>query len=337
MLLRKAWSWFEQDIHDIHHAMKPMTQWPFPTPSAWFHSPLAADIRHQVSGWHSPWPRSPHHPMAAGCSPHASFKMIKWFAKPAGSCSLWSTKWNSNQIQPAGYRLYNTTALPPCNVFGNGNSSKEVVTRDHHHANARSTGGNHWIRNAITWVLNGSECLWFIWFWFDSAWVSNLRIWTRYDVVSENASPVVGALTCPYHPLSSLAGRALWAGWLRPWHFGIFSLNWSTPKSCERVIGGYVFRSSDFWRTPRNLSDPRSRSLATGTRDLAWSCHVTFRINRCHKANQTQLLAAGLELLVRGDLRTAFAETVCLAKWRWSDKHLETQHTESQKAHRNPF
>ena len=246
-------------------------------------------------------------------------------------------QWNSNQIQPAGYQLYNTTALPPCNVFGNGNSSKEVVTRDHHHANARSTGGNHWIRNAITWVLNGSECLWFIWFWFDSAWVSNLRIWTWYDVVSESASPVVGALTCPYHPLSSLPGRALWAGRLRPWHFGIFSLNWSTRKSCARVIGGYVFRSSDFWRTPRNLSDPRSRSLATGTRDLAWSCHVTFRINRCHKANETQLLAAGLELLVRGDLRTAFAETVCLAKWRWSDKHLETQHTESQKAHRNPF
>ena len=52
-------------------------------------------------------------------------------------------QWNSNQIQPAGYQLYNTTALPPCNVFGNGNSSKEVVTRDHHHANARSTGGNH--------------------------------------------------------------------------------------------------------------------------------------------------------------------------------------------------
>ena len=143
-----------------------------------------------------------------------------------------------NQLVTSFIQLYNTTALPPCNVFGNGNSSKEVVTRDHHHANARSTGGNHWIRNAITWVLNGSECLWFIWFWFDSAWVSNLRIWTRYVVVSESASPVVGALTCPYRPLSSLPGRALWAGrlTLTLWDLLTQLINPHKLRTCDRRL-----------------------------------------------------------------------------------------------------
>lgn len=42
-------------------------------------APRAADIRHQVSDWRSPWQRSPHHLMAAGCSPQADWR--NWVCK----------------------------------------------------------------------------------------------------------------------------------------------------------------------------------------------------------------------------------------------------------------
>ena len=41
-------------------------------------APLGADIRRQVSDWHSPSRKSPHHPMAAGCSPEVYWRLSKY-------------------------------------------------------------------------------------------------------------------------------------------------------------------------------------------------------------------------------------------------------------------
>ena len=152
----------------------------------------------------------------------------------------------------------------PSCVFGNRNGCQQVVTCDHHHTDASAAGSNHWIWDAVTCELH------------EDLQPGRTKRW-------ENS----GCIDCFWLLCMSNGEKICPLSWKHLGHTAPSKLDY--PRC-------HVFQC---FQCSSHVND--HQCMFASTTELS---HDTFRIDGCHQADQSQLLAAGFELLVRGDLST---------------------------------